>query len=153
MRAEVARFLIAGGSAAAINWLARILLSGVMPYWASMLAAYGIGMVAGFWLYRTFVFRGAATGRLPRQAAVFLAVNAVGAGVVLGVSMGILAGLTALIPALPVPVAEALGHGAGIAAGAVSNYFGHQILTFGMRRTPVEAARPELTACGGSPAA
>ncbi|KMO42582.1 sugar translocase [Methylobacterium variabile] len=133
MRPEVVRFLIAGGSAAAINWLSRIALSWVLPYWASMLVAYGIGMAAGFWLYRTFVFRGA-TGRLPRQAAVFVAVNAAGAGVVLGVSTLLIAALTAVLPALPLPVAEALGHGVGIAAGAVSNYFGHQILTFGVRR-------------------
>ncbi|MCF4124418.1 GtrA family protein [Methylobacterium sp. SyP6R] len=139
MSPEVARFLIAGGSAAAINWLARIALSWVMPYVASMLVAYGIGMAAGFWLYRTFVFRGAATGRLPRQVAVFVAVNAVGAGVVLGVSAALVAALAGLVPAVPLPVAEALGHGAGIAAGAVSNYFGHQILTFGARRGPVEA--------------
>ncbi len=54
-------------------------------------------------------------------------------------STGLLAALAALVPALPRPAAEALGHGAGIAAGAVSNYFGHRILTFGMRRTPAEA--------------
>ncbi|TNC12113.1 GtrA family protein [Methylobacterium terricola] len=136
MAPEVVRFLVAGGSAAAINWLARILLSLVMPFWASMLVAYGIGMAAGFWLYRTFVFRGASTGPLPRQAAVFVAVNAVGAGVVLGVSAALVAGLAALVPVLPLPAAEALGHGVGIAAGAVSNYFGHQILTFGTRRAP-----------------
>ncbi|MFH6786209.1 MULTISPECIES: GtrA family protein [Methylobacterium] len=139
MAPEVVRFLVAGGSAAAINWLSRIALSWVLPYVASMLVAYGIGMAAGFWLYRTFVFRGASTGPLPRQAAVFVAVNAVGAGLVLAVSAGLLAASTSLVPALPLPVAEALGHGAGIAAGAVSNYFGHQILTFGMRRAPVEA--------------
>ena len=56
------------------------------------------------------------------------------AGVVLGVSTLLIAALTAVLPALPLPVAEALGHGVGIAAGAVSNYFGHQILTFGVRR-------------------
>ncbi|AWN49567.1 GtrA family protein [Methylobacterium terrae] len=139
MSPQVVRFLIAGGSAAAVNWLSRIALSLVMPYVAAMLVAYGIGMAAGFWLYRTFVFRGAGTGRLSRQVAVFVAVNAVGAGVVLGVSAALVAVLAALVPAVPVPVAEALGHGAGIAVGAVSNYFGHQILTFGVRRTQVEA--------------
>ncbi len=139
MSPEVVRFLIAGGSAAAINWLSRIALSLVMPYLPAMLVAYGIGMAAGFWLYRTFVFRGASTGRLSRQAAFFVAVNAVGAGVVLGVSAALVAVLAALLPVLPLPVVEALGHGAGIAVGAVSNYFGHQVLTFGVRRAPVEA--------------
>lgn len=139
MSPEVVRFLVAGGSAAAINWLTRIALSWVMPYLAAMLVAYGIGMVAGFWLYRTFVFRNAATGRLSRQVAFFVAVNAVGAVVVLGVSAAVVAALAVLAPAVTLPVAQALGHGAGIAAGAVSNYVGHQMLTFGLRRGPVEA--------------
>lgn len=139
MSPEAVRFLVAGGSAAAINWLSRIALSWLLPYVPAMLVSYGIGMAAGFWLYRTFVFRGASTGPLPRQVAIFVAVNAVGAGVVLGLSAALVAALAALVPAVPLPVAEALGHGAGIAAGAVSNYFGHRILTFGMGRAPAEA--------------
>ncbi len=128
---EVVRFLIAGGSAAAINWLARIGLSLVLPFGAALLVAYLIGMAAGFWLYRRFVFRGAAQGALRGQLALFVAVNAVGAGVVLAVSAGVIAALNALQPGLPLPVAEALGHGVGIAAGAVANYLGHRLLTFG----------------------
>lgn len=130
MESEVVRFLIAGGTAAAINWLARIALSPVMPFEAALLVAYAIGMAAGFWLYRSFVFRGADRTSARGQLAVFLAVNAVGAGVVLAVSASLVAGLGALMPALPLAIAEALGHGFGIAVGAVSNYLGHRLLTF-----------------------
>ncbi|MFY9290460.1 MAG: GtrA family protein [Methylorubrum rhodinum] len=133
LNSEVVRFLIAGGSAAAINWLARILLSFVLPFEAALLVAYVIGMAAGFWLYRRFVFRGAGAGSVRGQLAVFVAVNAVGAGVVLAVSAGLVTGLGALVPGVPLALAEALGHGVGIAVGAVSNYLGHRLLTFSTR--------------------
>jgi energy-coupling factor transport system substrate-specific component len=126
---EVVRFLIAGGSATAINWLTRIPLSLVMPFEAALLAAYGLSMVVSFWLYRAFVFR-ASRGSLSGQVALFLAVNAVGAGVVLAVSTAVLEGLTALLPDLARSIAEALAHGIGIAVGAVANYLGHRLLTF-----------------------
>lgn len=136
MRSEVVRFLIAGGSAAAINWLARILLSLVLPFEAALIVAYGIGMAAGFWLYRAFVFRAASHGSLSGQLALFLAVNAVGAGVVLAVSTTLLDGLTAMLPDLARSIAEALAHGVGIASGAVANYLGHRLLTFASGARP-----------------
>ncbi|CAO4175810.1 GtrA family protein [Methylorubrum aminovorans] len=132
---EVVRFLIAGGTATAINWLARIPLSLVMPFEAALLAAYGLGMVASFWLYRAFVFR-VARGSLRGQVFLFLAVNAVGAGVVLAVSTALLDGLTALLPDLARSIAEALAHGVGIASGAVANYLGHRLLTFASGARP-----------------
>lgn len=133
MNREVVRFLLAGGAAAALNWLARILLSLVLPFEAALLVAYGIGMAAGFWLYRRFVFRGAGAGAVRGQLAVFVAVNAGGAAVVLAVSAGLVAGLGTAMPGLPLALAEAFGHGVGIAAGAVANYFGHRLLTFSPR--------------------
>lgn len=131
MSSEVVRFLIAGGSATAINWLTRIPLSLVLSFEAALLTAYGLSMLASFWLYRAFVFRGASRGSLRGQVGLFLAVNAVGAGVVLAVSTVMLDGLTGLLPALRPSVAEALAHGLGIAVGAVANYLGHRLVTFG----------------------
>ncbi|MBB2960786.1 GtrA family protein [Methylobacterium sp. R2-1] len=135
---EVVRFLIAGGSATAINWLTRIPLSLVLPFEAALLAAYGLSMVASFWLYRAFVFRATSRGSLRGQVGLFLAVNAVGAGVVLAVSTAMLDGLTHLLPDLRLSVAEALAHGVGIAVGAVANYLGHRLITFasGSRSAP-----------------
>ena len=135
MSHEVVRFLIAGGTATAINWLARIPLSLVMPFEAALLAAYGLGMVASFWLYRAFVFR-VSRGSLRGQVFLFLAVNAVGAGVVLAVSTTLLDGLTAMLPDLARSIAEALAHGVGIASGAVANYLGHRLLTFASGARP-----------------
>ncbi|KQQ12916.1 sugar translocase [Methylobacterium sp. Leaf123] len=141
MQSEVVRFLIAGGSAVAINWVARILLSLALPFEAALILAYGIGMVAGFWLYRVFVFRAAAHGTLRGQLVLFLAVNAVGLAVVLAVSTLVIDGLTGLLPGLKPAVAQALGHGAGIAVGAVTNFLGHRLLTFGAALRPQPQSR------------
>ncbi|GJD65730.1 GtrA family protein [Methylobacterium frigidaeris] len=122
------RFLIAGGSAAAVNWLARLMLSQVLPFGTALILAQGVGMAAGFWLYRVFVFQ-AANGSLRRQLAAFLAVNAVSAGIVLMASLAAAAVLARGL-GLAVPFAEGIGHAFGIGVGAVANYVGHRLLTF-----------------------
>ena len=132
MQNEVLRFLIAGGTAAAINWLARIILSVALPLPMAILIAYMVGMVFGFIMYRAFVFQ--RTGEaLHRQIALFLIVNLGGAGIVVGAT---LAGNQLLMAAWPegIPaLREALSHGVAIAIGAVANYFGHRLITFARR--------------------
>ncbi|MBK9081371.1 MAG: GtrA family protein [Rhizobiales bacterium] len=126
MSSEIARFLVCGGAAAAINWLARIALSVVMPFPAAVALAYAIGMAAGFALYREVVWpqgRAAVAG----QALRFLAVNALGALVTLAVAM---LARAALSHALDSALAEAAGHAVGIAVGALSNFHAHARFTF-----------------------
>jgi putative flippase GtrA len=126
-RGEVLRFLIAGGTAAFINWAARIGLSLLMPFAPAVIVAYGIGMLVGFYLYRGFVWR--AEGQSWRaQVMPFVAVNLIGAVVVLGGALGLLAAGEALFG--PGPLVEALAHGAAIALGALVNYLGHSQITF-----------------------
>lgn len=130
---EITRFLLAGGLAAAINWLARIALSLWLPLEAAILVAYAIGMLAGFFLYRRFVFQ-AEAGSIGRQAVLFLAVNALGAVVVLAATLGLALLAGRLLPGLAPALAETLAHGVAIGIGAVANYLGHRALTFGQSR-------------------
>ena len=123
------RFVLAGGLAAAINWLARIMLSAILPFEASVLVAYAIGMLAGFVLYRTIVFA-AAEGSLLSQIARFLAVNAAGALVVLLVTLGARLALGHAVSQGDPAMLEAIAHALGIAAGAFANYAGHRQITF-----------------------
>lgn len=124
---QIVRFLLLGGLAAAVNWLARIVLSLALPFPTAVLVAYMIGMSAGFMLYRAYVFARSPLP-VPVQIGLFLAVNAVGAGVVLAVSLGL---LDIVFPAAGYAFhAEALAHGIGIGVGAVTNFFGHKHLTF-----------------------
>jgi energy-coupling factor transport system substrate-specific component len=128
---EITRFLLAGGFAAAINWLARMALSFVLPLESATLVAYSIGMFAGFFLYRHLVFR-RATGSIGQQVMLFLAVNALGAVVVLAATLGLKALIGLVVPGLTPFIVETLAHGLAIGIGAVSNYLGHRALTFGL---------------------
>lgn len=124
---QIVRFLLLGGTAAAINWLVRFPLSLVMPFPAAVFLAYLIGMCAGFTLYRAYVFPGSALP-IGVQVGLFLAVNAVGAVIVMGVSLLL---LEQVLPALGIAFfPEALAHGTGIGVGAAFNFVGHKYLTF-----------------------
>lgn len=136
---QVMRFLLLGGLAAAINWLVRFPLSLLMPFPAAVFVAYLIGMGAGFTLYRAFVFPGS-TLPVPVQVATFLAVNVIGAGVVMGVSLALLHHLLPMIGWTFMP--EALAHGVGIAAGAAANFVGHKHLSFRITRPDRSPAAP-----------
>ncbi len=129
MKREVIAFLFAGGSAAAINWLARIGLSLVLPLALAVLLAYAIGMAVGFVLYRHWVFRAnssAAGGQLVR----FIGVNMASGALVVLLTLGLVAGLAPLAPAAGASFVEMLAHGLAIGAGAVFNFAAHRFITF-----------------------
>lgn len=141
------RFLLAGGVAAGINWLARFPLAPIMPFWCAVLIATAIGMAVGFVAYRRYVFPGSSRPTLV-LARDFLAVNALSAGVV--VAAAALA-REALLPVLSVAPAEAIAHAAGIATGAVANYIGHGRVTF--RDRSAATARAACPGRGDAPGA
>ena len=121
------RFLICGGLAAAVNWFARIGLSQWMSFEAAVAVAYAIGMVAGFVLYRTFVWPDH-NSSLKRQLVGFLIVNAGSAVIVFLASVGVREAL-GLVQA-DGAIADAAAHGLGIAVGALVNFAGHRAVTF-----------------------
>ncbi len=126
------RYAAAGATATGVNFLSRFPLSEVMPFEWAVLGAQGCGFVAGFLLYRTFVFRDAGT-RLPRQIAAFAGVNLFSTAVVLAVAValrGVFLGFD-----VPLRLAEALAHAGGIASGTIFNFMGHRLLTFARKRT------------------
>lgn len=127
LRDERVRFLLAGGSAALLNWLVRFPLSMFMPYAAAVTAATAIGMVAGFFLYKHLVFQ-ASTRPLWLQIRDFVGVNIV-AGVVTVIAALILSN-GPWWPEAYRQFAPSVSHMAGIGIGAVVNFFGHKIFTF-----------------------
>lgn len=129
MNTPIARFLLAGGVAAATNWFARMAFSTFLPLSLAIIAAYAIGMALGFILYRRYVFA-AGSGELMRQVPAFLVVNLVGAGIVLATTILLLALFEAASPSLQTALKESIAHGLAIAVGAVANYLGHKLVTF-----------------------
>ena len=121
------RFILVGGAAALINWLVRFPLSYIMPFAAAVAVANIIGMMFGFVSYRLFVFPDS-TRLVTHQVRDFIVVNLVSMIVVVLVSV--------LCADVVLPTlgwhwqAEAISHAVGIAAGAVSNYFGHRQFSF-----------------------
>ena len=124
---RIGRFLLAGGFAALVNWAARFPLNEVMPFGAAVIAAYGIGMVVGFFLYRLFVFE-AHEGHAGEQAWKFILVNLVGAAEVWALALFFARWLAPVIGwTLWV---EPISHAAAIGIGAATSYVGHRLLTF-----------------------
>ncbi len=122
------RFLLAGGLAAAVNWLVRFPLSLIMPFAMAVLTATAVGMAFGFLAYRAFVFTGS-TRPWAWQLRDFILVNIVGAALTAIVAV---VARDVLLWTLGAPL-EAAAHAIGIAAGAVGNYFGHKSITFRVR--------------------
>lgn len=127
------RFLLAGGTAAALTWLIRFPLSTVMPFSVAVVLATAIGMVFGFFTYKHFVF-GHSPRPVWRQTVDFIGVNLVGAIVTVIVAV-------ALRELPPWPAAwmhfvEAFAHAGGIAVAAVVNYIGHRHVTFSPHEKP-----------------
>jgi len=124
---QTARFLVAGGAAALLNWLVRFPLSLVMPFPAAVTIANIIGMVFGFVAYRHFVFPGSKR-LLAHQLRDFIVVNLFSMAVVVAVSVAF---ADYVLPAIGFHwQIEAISHAIGIGAGAVSNFFGHRQFSF-----------------------
>ncbi len=128
---RVIRFLLVGTLAAAVNWLARIVLSAAfaptLSFEVAVLLAYAIGMMSGFLLYRAYVFPDAGLP-MTMQVRRFILVNLVSAAEVWLVAVVL---LRVVFPAIGFEfLAEAASHGIAICIGAATSYVGHRLLTF-----------------------
>ena len=125
------RFVLAGGTASAVNWLVRLGASFVVPFPAALVIGAVVGMIVGFVLYRAWVFP-RSTRRLHEQTVLFIAVNAVTAGFVICVSLF----AAAMLTGLPVStrIQESVAHAIGIALGSVISFVGHRTFTFARRQ-------------------
>lgn len=122
------RFLLAGGSAALVNWLARFPLSLLLPYPVALVAAQIIGMVYGFVIYRQWAFGSTGKRSVLLEVRDFVAVNTAGSAITIAVAIAVNWALSGL--GLPPAVTEGGAHAVGIGLGAIVNYVGHKNLTF-----------------------
>ena len=123
---EFARFIAVGGVAALANLVSRYFLDFVMPFEVAVVLAYGVGMVVGFFLFQSTLFRGRTIGRALILR--FVWVNIFGATLAWAVS-SVMA--RQLLPAIgwtfhPFEVA----HFCGVAAPAITSYFLHKHYTY-----------------------
>jgi putative flippase GtrA len=126
---EFGKFLLAGGTAAAVNFASRFAFDPFMPYAAAVAAAYGVGVVTAFTLNRIFVFP--ASGKpLHHEISWFFLFNLIAFPVVIAAS----AGLAVLFGhVVSKPLAQAAAHAISIMLPALVNFAAHKFVTFRVR--------------------
>jgi putative flippase GtrA len=120
-------FVAVGGTAAALNWLARLGFSHWLPFWLAVVLAYGVGMAVAFVLNRIFVFPD--SGRsIEAQMRDFVIINVAFFPVVWGVSIT-LAGY--VLPWAGVTRwREEIAHAIAIAIPVLATFLLHKFITF-----------------------
>jgi putative flippase GtrA len=126
MNKQFARFLVAGGLAAGSNFGSRFVFSIFLPYSASIVFAYLVGMVVAFLLMRGHVFD-ARNGSVLPQVVKFTMINALAVLQTLVISLPLASWLSRWVS---VDQSEALAHLIGVLVPVVTSYFGHKYLTF-----------------------
>ena len=121
------RFIVVGGFALLVHWLARILLSNWMSYSAAIIVAYGIGIAVAYTLNRKYVFPLSQQAR-HREIMIFVAVN-LGAFPIVW-TLAVFFSDVILANFLSIDVARALGHGAAITTPVFINFAVHKFVTF-----------------------
>jgi putative flippase GtrA len=120
-------FLGAGGFAAAVNIVSRIILNYAMPYEVAIVVAYGFGMTSAYILSRLFVFD--ASGRsVSGEYLRFALVNLAAIVQVWIVSVGL---ARVVFPWMNFTWhAETVAHVIGVMAPVYVSYLGHKHFTF-----------------------
>ena len=127
MTGRFARFLVAGGIAAAANVLSRMAFSLAMPLAPAVVLAYCVGMLVAFLLMRAHVFE-PSRSRVTRQVGFFIGVNVAAVLQTLAVTLAL---ARWLLPAMGVKQGvETIAHVAGVCVPIASSYLGHKHLSF-----------------------
>ena len=127
MNAEFFRFVLAGGTAAAVNIVARLLLSAVVRFDVAVALAYLVGMATAFILNRQFVFERSDRG-VQNEMMRFVLVNLAALVQVWIVSVGL---AEWLFPKVGLTWhAELIAHVIGVLSPVAASYLGHKHFTF-----------------------
>lgn len=124
---QFARFLAVGGTAALLHWLARFAFDAVLGFGVAVVLAYAVGMIVAFVLNRFFVFP-RSVRPVREEMAIFTLVSIASFPLVLAISF--LFGIYLLPQFLPLEIAKAIGHGAGVLSPVLVNFVAHKWITF-----------------------
>lgn len=124
---EIARFLIAGGVAAAANWSSRFAFSVYFRYEIAVVFAFLVGLTTGFLLMRGWVFLGHRSG-VARQASMYFLVNLFALAQTLIISVAL---ARWALPALGIDRGvEGIAHLVGVLMPVFTSYILHKRATF-----------------------
>jgi len=120
-------FLLAGGCAAAVNFVSRIIYNQWIDFSLAVILAYVTGMVVAFVLFKLVVFK-PSPSNVQRSVVYFVLVNFFGIAQTWLISMGL---AFYVFPALDIRLlANEMAHAVGILVPAFSSYLGHKHLSF-----------------------
>ena len=132
-------FLAAGGFAAFVNLASRYLLTPVIGFRLSIVAAYLLGMVVAFVLFRTLVF-GRSGASVTRESYRFVVVNLLALTLVWFISVTL---VSAVFPAVGLSWhAEDIAHFIGTCVPAITSYIGHSMFTFAWSKESMGEVAP-----------
>lgn len=121
-------FLFAGGTAAMVNILSRIVINWFIPYEVAIVVAYLCGMTVAYLLNKIFVFE-SQDRRVASEYTRFALVNLFAVAQVWCVSVGL---ARLLFPAIGFGWhAETVAHVIGVASPVYTSYLGHKHFSFG----------------------
>lgn len=129
---RIVRFLLAGGSAAVVNFLSRFFYSTFLSFGVAVVLAFITGMITAFLLNKIFVFTNSRNTQA-QQVVWFVVINLFALLQTWAVSVYLAGWLPQYLPGGPeqtLELAEALAHGAGILIPVFTSYIGHKYLTF-----------------------
>jgi len=120
-------FLLTGGTAAAVNFVSRIVYSNWLGFSSAVILAYMTGMVTAFVLAKLFVFRESQQS-VHRSAMYFVLVNLVAILQTWAISMGL---AYYVLPSMDVTLyAREIAHAVGVAVPVFTSYIGHKRWSF-----------------------
>ncbi|MGM0884289.1 MAG: GtrA family protein [Bacillota bacterium] len=124
---QFVKFMLVGGSAAAVNFLSRLLLDYLLSYALSIIIAYIIGMIVAFLLNKWLVFE-EADNQTTRQFIMFIVVNIFAVLQTYAISMLL---VKWFLPFLDFDWhSHEVAHFVGISVPIVTSYIGHKYFTF-----------------------
>jgi putative flippase GtrA len=120
-------FLLTGGTAAAVNFVSRIVYSNWLGFSSAVILAYMTGMVTAFVLAKLFVFRESQQS-VHRSAMFFVLVNLVAILQTWAISVGL---AFYVLPSMGVTLyAREIAHAFGVAVPVFTSYIGHKRWSF-----------------------
>lgn len=127
INSRFSRFVIAGGIAAIVNILSRIVLSQFMTFGVAVVVAYLVGMTTAYLMMRQFVFDSSGKS-VPHEYIRFGFVNLIGLVQVWTISVGLARWFVPLIHFHWHP--ETVAHLIGVLSPVATSYVGHKLFTF-----------------------
>ena len=127
MSLQFSYFLISGAVASILNWSSRFFFSHFFDFQVSVVLAFFVGLLSGFFLMRLFVFK-IPSNSIKSQALRYVVINMLALAQTFVVSVLVLDLMERVVEIRS--ISEAIAHAAGIVVPVFTSYVGHKNFTF-----------------------